>query len=86
VQTALQGLLKDPNKLIRGATLSALQRMTGPSISSACARCCGIRRSTFSTGPFDVVIKANHPETIRYLIEVAEGRERERAAAPRSKC
>ena len=30
VQTALQGLLKDPNKLIRGATLSALQRMDGP--------------------------------------------------------
>src|SRR5256885_11532786 len=27
VQTALQGLLKDPNKLIRGATLSALQRI-----------------------------------------------------------
>ena len=30
VQTALQGLLKDPNKLIRGAALSALQRMDGP--------------------------------------------------------
>src|ERR1700680_2108230 len=30
VQTALQGLLKDPHKLIRGATLSALQRMNGP--------------------------------------------------------
>jgi HEAT repeat protein len=29
VQTALQGLLKDPNKLIRGAALSALQRMDG---------------------------------------------------------
>src|SRR5215813_713989 len=29
VQTALQGLLRDPNKLIRGATLSALQRMDG---------------------------------------------------------
>ena len=30
VQTALQDSLKDPNKLIRGAALSALQRMDGP--------------------------------------------------------
>src|SRR5213082_2329691 len=30
VQNALQGLLKDPNKLIRGAVLSAMQRMNGP--------------------------------------------------------
>src|SRR5438270_13099574 len=30
VQTALQTQLKVPNKLIRGATLSALQRMDGP--------------------------------------------------------
>jgi len=38
VQTALQGLLKDPNKLIRGATLSALQRMDGPiDIERVCA-------------------------------------------------
>src|SRR6266446_3941824 len=38
VQTALQGLLKDPNKLIRGATLSALQRMNGPiDIERVCA-------------------------------------------------
>src|SRR6266446_948263 len=55
VQTALQGLLKDPNKLIRGATLSALQR--DPEIDV-------LNRA------IDVVIKANHPETIRHLIEV----------------
>jgi eukaryotic-like serine/threonine-protein kinase len=38
VQTTLQDLLKDPNKLIRGATLSALQRMDGPiDIERVCA-------------------------------------------------
>ena len=33
-------------------------------------RCCAIPRSTCSTSAIDVVIKANHPETIKYLIEV----------------
>src|SRR6266853_1173048 len=39
VQTGLQALLKDPNKLIRGATLSALQRTDGPiDIERVCAQ------------------------------------------------
>ncbi|TLY93204.1 MAG: serine/threonine protein kinase, partial [Gammaproteobacteria bacterium] len=70
VQTALQGLLKDPNKLIRGATLSALQRMNGPiDIERVCALLRDPEIDVLNRA-IDVVIKANHPETIRYLIEV----------------
>jgi serine/threonine-protein kinase len=70
VQTALQGLLKDPNKLIRSATLSALQRMDGP---IDIERVCTLLRDPeldVQNKAIDVVIKVNHPETIRYLIEV----------------
>jgi HEAT repeat protein len=70
VQTALQGLLKDPNKLIRGATLSALQRMDG---QIDVERVCALLKDPeidVQNKAIDVVIKANHPETIRYLIEI----------------
>src|SRR3984893_946382 len=70
VQTALQGLLKDPNKLIRGATLSALQRMDGP---IDVERVCALLKDPeidVQNKAIDVITKANHPDTIRYLIEV----------------
>jgi serine/threonine-protein kinase len=70
VQTALQGLLKDPNKLIRGATLSALQRMDGP---IDIERICTLLRDPeidVQNKAIDVVVKANHPDTIRYLIDI----------------
>jgi HEAT repeat protein/tRNA A-37 threonylcarbamoyl transferase component Bud32 len=70
VQTALQTQLKDPNKLIRGATLSALQRMDGP---IDIERICALLRDPeidVQNKAIDVVIKANHPDTIRYLIEI----------------
>jgi eukaryotic-like serine/threonine-protein kinase len=70
VQTALQGQLKDPNKLIRAATLSALQRMDGP---IDVERVCALLKDPeidVQNKAIDVVIKANHPETIRYLIEI----------------
>src|SRR5258707_9781473 len=70
VQTALQALLKDPNKLIRGATLSALQRMDGPiDVERVCALLRDPEIDVLNRA-IDVVIKANHPETSRYLIEV----------------
>ena len=70
VQTALQGLLKDPNKLIRGATLSALQRMDGPiDIERVCALLRDPEIDVLNRA-IDVVIKANHPDTMKYLIEV----------------
>jgi HEAT repeat protein/tRNA A-37 threonylcarbamoyl transferase component Bud32 len=70
VQTALQTQLKDPNKLIRGATLSALQRMDGP---IDIERICALLKDSeidVQNKAIDVVIKANHPDTIRYLIEI----------------
>jgi serine/threonine-protein kinase len=71
VQTALQGLLADPNKLIRGAVLSALQRSEGGHIDIE--RVCTLLRDPeidVQNKAIDLVIKANHPDTIRYLIEI----------------
>ncbi len=70
VKTALQAQLKDPSKLIRSATLSALQSMGG---AIDVERVCQLLRDPeleVQNKAIDVVIKANHPETIRYLIEV----------------
>ncbi len=79
VQTALQGLLKDPNKLIRGATLSALQRMDGP---IDIERVCALLREPeidVQNKAIDVVTKANHPGHHPLSHRDPEGRERERA-------
>src|ERR1700722_1596402 len=70
VQTALQALLSDPNKLIRGAVLSALQRTEGPiDVEKVCAL---LRDPEIDVQnkAIDLVIKANHPETMRYLIDI----------------
>src|ERR1700733_3450146 len=70
VQTALQALLTDPNKLIRGAVLSALQRTEGP---IDVERVCALLRDPeidVQNKAIDLVIKANHPETMRYLIDI----------------
>jgi len=70
VQTALQSLLADPNKLIRGAVLSALQRTEGP---IDVERVCALLRDPeidVQNKAIDLVIKANHPETMRYLIDI----------------
>jgi eukaryotic-like serine/threonine-protein kinase len=70
VQTALQALLSDPNKLIRGAVLSALQRTEGP---IDVERVCALLRDPeidVQNKAIDLVIKANHPDTMRYLIDI----------------
>jgi HEAT repeat protein/tRNA A-37 threonylcarbamoyl transferase component Bud32 len=70
VQTALQALLSDPNKLIRGAVLSALQRTEGPiDVEKVCAL---LRDPEIDVQnkAIDLVIKANHPDTMRYLIDI----------------
>jgi eukaryotic-like serine/threonine-protein kinase len=70
VQTTLQSLLKDPNKLIRGAVLSALQRTEGPiDVERVCALLRDPEIDVLNRA-IDVVIKANHPETMRYLVDV----------------
>jgi serine/threonine-protein kinase len=70
VQHALQAQLRDPNKLIRAATLSALQRMDGPIDIERVTALLKDPEIDVQNKAIDVVIKANHPETIKYLIEV----------------
>src|SRR4051812_1311939 len=70
VQTALQAQLRDPNKLIRAAALSALQRMDGPIDIERVAALLRDPEIDVQNKAIDVVIKANHPETIKHLIEV----------------
>jgi eukaryotic-like serine/threonine-protein kinase len=70
VQTALMAQLKDPHKLIRGASLDALRKMD--KIVDV-QRLCALLRDPeidVQNKAVDVVIKANHPDTVRYLIDV----------------
>ncbi len=70
VQTALQSQLRDPNKLIRAAALSAMQRMDGPIDIERVTTLLKDPEIDVQNKAIDVVIKANHPDTIKYLIEV----------------
>jgi len=70
VQHAVQKQLKDNNKFIRSAALSALARMDGP---FDIALLCGLLRDPeieVQNKAVDVVVKANHPDTIKYLVDV----------------
>jgi eukaryotic-like serine/threonine-protein kinase len=70
VQTALMAQLKDPHKLIRGASLGALHKMDN---IVDVQRLCALLRDPeidVQNKAVDVVIKANHPDTVRYLIDV----------------
>jgi len=69
VQHALQAQLSDNNKLIRGAALSAMQRMDGPIDVEKVCKLLKDPEIDVQSKAIDVVIKANHPETIKYLIE-----------------
>jgi serine/threonine-protein kinase len=62
VQTALQAQLRDPNKLIRAATLSALQRMDGPIDIERVTALLKDPEIDVQNKAIDVVIKANHPD------------------------
>ena len=70
VQQALQKQLKDNNKMIRSAALSALARMDGP---LDMALICGMLRDPeieVQNKAVDAVVRANHPDTVKYLVEV----------------
>jgi len=79
VQTAA-GTAEDPNKLIRGATLSALQRMDARSTWSASARCSKTPRSSPEQGD-RCRHQGDHPETIRYSRGLKDENENARRAA-----
>jgi serine/threonine-protein kinase len=70
VQAAVQKQLKDNNKFIRSAALSALMRMDGP---FDLAMLCGLLRDPeieVQNKAVDLVVKANNPDTIKYLVDV----------------
>jgi HEAT repeat protein/tRNA A-37 threonylcarbamoyl transferase component Bud32 len=71
VQTALVAQLKDPHKLIRGAALSALQKMDNLVVDvQALVALLRDPEIEVQNKAVDVVIKANHPDTVKYLIDV----------------
>jgi HEAT repeat protein/tRNA A-37 threonylcarbamoyl transferase component Bud32 len=71
VQTALLAQLKDPHKLIRGAALSALQKMDNLVVDvKALVALLRDPEIEVQNKAVDVVIKANHPDTVKYLIDV----------------
>ncbi len=70
VSRALQQQLNDTNKLVRSATLSALAKMDG---AIDVEKVCALLRDPeidVQNKAVDVVIRANDPETIKYLIPV----------------
>src|SRR6202166_1946137 len=70
VQQAVQKQLKDTNKFIRSAALSALARMEG---QFDIALLCGMLRDPeieVQNKAVDVIVHANHPDTIKYLVDV----------------
>jgi len=70
VQQAVQKQLKDNNKFIRSAALSALARMDG--VFDMPLLCSMLRDPEIEVQnkAVDVVVKVNHPETVKYLVEV----------------
>ena len=70
VQQAVQKQLKDTNKFIRSAALSALARMDG---QFDIALLCGMLRDPeieVQNKAVDVIVHANHPDTVKYLVDV----------------
>jgi serine/threonine-protein kinase len=70
VQQAIQKQVKDNNKFIRSAALSALTHMDGPFDMPLI---CGMLRDPeieVQNKAVDLVVHANHPETIKYLVDV----------------
>ena len=81
VGKALQEALKDPNKLVRQAALDGARRSKG-AIDIAADR--GLLLDPdleVMNKAVDVICRANDPETAKYLIDGAEGRERVRRRA-----
>ena len=70
IKRALQGQLRDNNKMIRSAALAALARMDGP---IDVATVCPLLRDgeiDVQNRAIDVLIRANDPDTIKHLIPV----------------
>jgi serine/threonine-protein kinase len=88
VSRALQQQLKDPNKLIRAATLAALTRMSGPFDMELLCNLLLDPEIDVQNKAIDAVIRANDPDTIKYLIPVLkdENENARRAAVEVNRC
>jgi HEAT repeat protein/tRNA A-37 threonylcarbamoyl transferase component Bud32 len=70
VQQEVQKQLKDTNKFIRSAALTALSRMDGQFDMPLLVGMLRDPEIEVQNKAVDVVVKANHPETIKYLVDV----------------
>jgi HEAT repeat protein/tRNA A-37 threonylcarbamoyl transferase component Bud32 len=70
IKRALQGQLRDNNKMIRSAALSALAKMEGPVDVAAICQLLRDAEIDVQNRAIDVLIRANDPETIKHLIPV----------------
>ncbi len=68
VQDALLGQLKDPNRVVRQATLGALLKMPAVLNVAAVAPLLGDPDIEVSNRAVEVLIRAKNPETVRYLV------------------
>jgi len=69
ITNAFEAQLKDPNKMVRGAALTALATRDNSSISiDKVARILLDTDLDIQNKAVDVLIKLNHPETVEYLI------------------
>ena len=69
ITNALEMQLKDPNKMVRGAALSALATRKGSSISiEKVAKVLLDPDLDVQSKAVDVLIKINHPDTVQYLL------------------
>jgi eukaryotic-like serine/threonine-protein kinase len=70
VYAAIQAQLKDPNKFIRSAALSALSKMQGQIDLKLATSLLRDPEIEVQNKAVDLVIKAKHPETVKYLVDV----------------
>ncbi len=69
ITNALEMQLKDPNKMVRGAALSALATRKNTSVSiDKVAKVLTDPDLDVQSKAVDVLIKINHPETVQYLL------------------
>ena len=70
VQRALLGQLKDPSKLVRQATLGALAKYPSLAEVEPVAKLLADADVEVSNRAVEVMIRARHPQTVRYLVPV----------------
>ncbi len=69
ISNALETQLKDPNKMVRSAALSALAMRGGNINVDKVAAALTDPDLDVQNKAVDVLVKANHPDTVRYLVD-----------------